>query len=59
MYDGYHPSEIYATAIVKQIALQAPKRSRLKKVYLGHLDKLLSKNHPSPLAFDEPKNSVE
>jgi hypothetical protein len=58
MYDGYHPSEIYATAIVKQIVEQSPKRSLLKKVHLGHLNKLLSKNHPSPLAFDEPKHSM-
>jgi hypothetical protein len=54
MYDGYHPSEIYAASIAKHILHHVPPRSFLKQVDLGHLDALLSRPHVSPLAFEFP-----
>jgi hypothetical protein len=54
MYDGHHPTEIYATALVKQILQQAPPYSLLRTVNLAYLDILLSRPYPTPLSFEPP-----
>jgi hypothetical protein len=54
MYDGYHPSEIYMTAIVRQIVQQAPQHSLLRQIDLAYLHALLSRDHITPLSFEKP-----
>jgi hypothetical protein len=54
MYDGYHPSEIYVAAIMKQILQHVPRDSFLRQVDLAHLEALLSRDHISPLSFEIP-----
>jgi hypothetical protein len=54
MYDGYHPSEIYVTAIVRQIVQQAPQHSLLRQIDLAYLNALLSRDHVTPLSFEKP-----
>ena len=52
MYDGYHPTEIYAAALVKQILQHASPHSLLRTVDLVSLDTLLARTYPSPLSFE-------
>jgi len=59
MYDGYHPAEIYAVALVKQILQQASPDSLLRTVDMASLDTLLSGTYPTPLSFERPPLSVE
>ena len=54
MYDGHHPTEIYAAALVKQILQQASPYSLLRTVDLAYLDLLLSRTYPTPLSFESP-----
>jgi hypothetical protein len=54
MYDGYHATEIYAAAIVRQLVVRAPPGSALRQVDPSQLDGLLSRDRPSPLAFEAP-----
>jgi hypothetical protein len=54
MYDGHHPTEIYAAALVKQILQQASPYSLLRTVDLAYLDILLSRTYPTPLSFESP-----
>lgn len=59
MYDGYHPTEIYAAALVKQILQQASPHSLLRAVDLASLDTLLSGTYATPLSFERPPLSAE
>ena len=59
MYDGYHPTEIYAAALVKQIVQQAAPHSLLREVDLAYLDALLSGTYATPLSFERPPLSSE
>jgi hypothetical protein len=59
MYDGYHPTEIYAAALVKQIVQQASPHSLLREVDLAYLDALLSSTYATPLSFERPPLSSE
>ena len=59
MYDGYHPTEIYAAALVKQILQQAAPHSLLRAVDLAYLDALLSGTYATPLSFERPPLSAE
>jgi hypothetical protein len=59
MYDGYHPTEIYAAALVKQIVQQASPHSLLREVDLAYLDALLSGTYATPLSFERPPLSSE
>jgi hypothetical protein len=54
MYDGYHPTEIYAAALVKQILQQAAPHSLLRAADLAYLDALLSGTYATPLSFERP-----
>jgi hypothetical protein len=54
MYDGYHPTEIYAAAIVKQIVQKSSPHSLLHKIDLVSLDALISRRYATPLSFEEP-----
>ncbi len=58
MYDGYHPTEIYAAAIVRKIVLQAGPQSRLRHVDVASLDALLAREYKSPLAFELPPEAT-
>ena len=59
MYDGYHPTEIYAAALVKQLLQQASPHSLLRTVDLAYLDTLLSGTYATPLSFERPPLSSE
>jgi hypothetical protein len=59
MYDGYHPTEIYVAALVKQILHQAAPHSLLRAVDLAYLDALLSGTYATPLSFERPPLSPE
>lgn len=54
MYDGYHPTEIYAAALVKHILHQAAPHSLLRAVDVVSLTTLLSGTHLTPLSFEMP-----
>lgn len=54
MYDGYHPTEVYAAAIIKQIVQASSPHSLLRKVDFVSLDALLSRSYATPLSFEEP-----
>ena len=55
MYDGHHPTEIYAAALVRQILHQAAPHSRLRTVDLAALDTLLARPYPTPLSLESPR----
>jgi hypothetical protein len=59
MYDGHHPTEIYAAALVQQILQQASPHSLLRAVDLASLATLLSPPYATPLSFERPPLSVE
>lgn len=59
MYDGHHPTEIYAAALVQQILQQASPHSLLRAVDLASLATLLSRPYETPLSFERPPLSVE
>jgi hypothetical protein len=59
MYDGYHPTEIYAAAMMQQIVHHAPPHSLLRAVDLASLATLLSRLYATPLSFERPPLSVE
>jgi hypothetical protein len=59
MYDGYHPTEIYAAALVKHILQQAAPHSLLREVDLAYLDALLSGTYATPLSFERPPLNAE
>ena len=54
MYDGHHPTEIYAAALVKRILQLASPYSLLRTVDLAYLDILLSRTYATPLSFESP-----
>ena len=54
MYDGHHPTEIYAAALVKQILQHASPYSLLGTVDRAALGRLLARPSPTPLAFEPP-----
>ena len=54
MYDGHHPTEIYAAALVRQILDHAAPHSLLRTVDRASLDRLLARATPTPLAFEPP-----
>ena len=55
MYDGHHPTEVYAAALVRQILHQAAPHSRLRTVDLAALDTLLARPYPTPLSLESPR----
>lgn len=59
MYDGYHPSEVYAAAIVRQIVQRMPTGSLLRQVDVAHLERLLSGDYATPLSFEKPPDQLE
>ena len=54
MYDGHHPTEIYAAALVQQIVHHAFPHSLLGTVDRAALGRLLARPSPTPLAFGPP-----